>query len=155
MPVPMLLQRLLVAGHLKVRDVRTIHGIPVALHPSLDLESQVISVDAALAALMAASGSYHGTVKANVSAIIVTESLRNVLAPHGACFLSLPSPEWKSSREFAGWLTWCAVYIQASREFRLTRRSAAIAAERASASRADFYRAYDLVTGHAPDSAPA
>lgn len=78
------------------------------------------------------------TVADNLRVVVVTETMKNVLAPYGAGFLPGSSPQWRSTRELAAWLVWVSEYVRASREQRLTCGTAREFGRRADQAKQDF-----------------
>lgn len=150
MPVPMLLQRALVWGRTRFQPKVEICGITLVEHPGFDTRVLQDSIVAALDIIAKVDISKKEAVTDNIRMIIVTDKLKDVLAPYGAAFLPGSSPVWQNLRNLGGWLVWVAAYVAASKEFRLTRRTVATAAARAQSAREDFYHAYDSIVGRAP-----
>lgn len=145
MPVPILLQRVLVWGHTRFQSTIDVDGIALAEHPDFDTNVLKESLAAALARIARIDQSQENAVHRHIRIVLITAKFKNILAPYGAAFLPGNSPEWRDPRKLAGWLVWVAAYVAASKEFRLTRGNAADAAARAKDVRQEFYHAHDLV----------
>lgn len=143
MPVPMVVQRCLVWAWTRTRDKQVVDGITLVGDPEFPSSSMQTHLRSALLTIAEAGKRHQRAVEDNIRLLVITDKLKNVLAPYGACFLPGDAPKWKDPRALAGWLVWCAAYVAASKTFKLTRQTTERAAAEASDARRRFFNDLD------------